>query len=113
MVDSENSLTFKNGWSPLMEACALGHFGVARILLQHHARVDVFDENGRTALHLAAANGHLKLTHLLLTSKAFVNRCNYILNRCFLFQIIAKFYELLSIGLFLIVIFVGIVRKYQ
>ncbi|VDM95657.1 unnamed protein product, partial [Thelazia callipaeda] len=63
----------KNGWSPLMEACALGHFGVAKILLHHHARVDVFDENGRTALHLAAANGHLELTHLLLTSKAFVN----------------------------------------
>ncbi|EJD74415.1 hypothetical protein LOAG_18270 [Loa loa] len=61
----------KNGWSPLMEACALGHFGVAKILLEHHARVDVFDENGRTALHLAAANGHLKLTQLLLTSKAF------------------------------------------
>ncbi|VDO22043.1 unnamed protein product [Brugia timori] len=64
----------KNGWSPLMEACALGHFSVAQILLDHHARVDVFDENGRTALHLAAANGHLKLTQLLLTSKAFVNR---------------------------------------
>ncbi|KAK6105831.1 Ankyrin repeats (3 copies) family protein [Brugia pahangi] len=63
----------KNGWSPLMEACALGHFNVAQILLDHHARVDVFDENGRTALHLAAANGHLKLTQLLLTSKAFVN----------------------------------------
>nr|CRZ23734.1 BMA-TRP-4 [Brugia malayi] len=63
----------KNGWSPLMEACALGHFSVAQILLDHHARVDVFDENGRTALHLAAANGHLKLTQLLLTSKAFVN----------------------------------------
>ncbi|VDK70526.1 unnamed protein product, partial [Litomosoides sigmodontis] len=63
----------KNGWSPLMEACALGHFGVARTLLQHHARVDVFDENGQTALHLAAANGHLKLIHLLLANKAFVN----------------------------------------
>uniref|UniRef100_A0A183EZ86 ANK_REP_REGION domain-containing protein n=1 Tax=Gongylonema pulchrum TaxID=637853 RepID=A0A183EZ86_9BILA len=55
----------------LMEACALGHLGVARILLQHHARVDVFDENGRTALHLAAANGHLELTDLLLKNKAF------------------------------------------
>lgn len=64
----------QNGWSPLMEACALGHLGVARVLLQHHARVDVFDENGRTALHLAAANGHLELTQLLLKNKAFVNR---------------------------------------
>ncbi|CAJ0580832.1 unnamed protein product, partial [Mesorhabditis spiculigera] len=63
----------KNGWSPLLEACARGHVGVAQILLQHHARIDVFDENGRTALHLAAANGHLQLCHLLLQHKAFVN----------------------------------------
>ncbi|CAJ0941647.1 unnamed protein product, partial [Mesorhabditis belari] len=63
----------KNGWSPLLEACARGHVGVAQILLQHHARIDVFDENGRTALHLAAANGHLPLCHLLLQHKAFVN----------------------------------------
>ncbi|TKR72642.1 hypothetical protein L596_020059 [Steinernema carpocapsae] len=63
----------KNGWSPLLEACARGHAGVAQILLQHHARIDVFDENGRTALHLAASNGHIQLTYLLLKNKAFVN----------------------------------------
>uniref|UniRef100_A0AC35GCF3 Uncharacterized protein n=1 Tax=Panagrolaimus sp. PS1159 TaxID=55785 RepID=A0AC35GCF3_9BILA len=63
----------KNGWSPLLEACARGHAGVANILLQHHARIDVFDENGRTALHLAAANGHVELTQMLLQYKAFVN----------------------------------------
>jgi ankyrin repeat protein len=39
----------------------------------HHARIDVFDDNGRTSLHLAAANGHLELTKLLLQYKAFVN----------------------------------------
>ncbi|CAK5092101.1 unnamed protein product [Meloidogyne enterolobii] len=64
----------QNGWSPLLEACARGHVGVSRILLQHHARIDVFDECGRTALHLAAANGHIELTRLLLKYKAFVNR---------------------------------------
>ncbi|CAC14420.3 Ion transport domain-containing protein [Caenorhabditis elegans] len=63
----------KNGWSPLLEACARGHSGVANILLKHHARIDVFDEMGRTALHLAAFNGHLSLVHLLLQHKAFVN----------------------------------------
>lgn len=62
-----------NGWSPLLEACARGHVGVSRILLQHHARIDVFDDCGRTALHLAAANGHMELTKLLLKYKAFVN----------------------------------------
>ena len=65
--------TLQNGWSPLLEACAVGHVGVSRILLLHHARIDVFDDNGRTALHLAAANGHLELTKLLLNYKAFVN----------------------------------------
>ncbi|EYC30062.1 hypothetical protein Y032_0005g2426 [Ancylostoma ceylanicum] len=63
----------KNGWSPLLEACSRGHTGVAQILLQHHARIDVFDDNGRTALHLAALNGHLQIVHLLLQHKAFVN----------------------------------------
>ncbi|VDM80057.1 unnamed protein product, partial [Strongylus vulgaris] len=63
-----------NGWSPLLEACARGHTGVAQLLLQHHARIDVFDENGRTALHLAALNGHLAIVHILLQHKAFVNR---------------------------------------
>lgn len=65
---------FQNGWSPLLEACDRGHVGVAKILLIHHARIDVFDDNGRTALHLAAANGHLELCQLLLQYKAFVNR---------------------------------------
>ncbi|CAB3407274.1 unnamed protein product [Caenorhabditis bovis] len=63
----------KNGWSPLLEACARGHTGVANTLLKHHARIDVFDEMGRTALHLAAFNGHLAIVHLLLQHKAFVN----------------------------------------
>ncbi|KAK6730167.1 hypothetical protein RB195_006932 [Necator americanus] len=63
----------KNGLSPLLEACSRGHTGVAQILLQHHARIDVFDDNGRTALHLAALNGHLQIVHLLLQHKAFVN----------------------------------------
>lgn len=42
----------KSGWSPLLEACAQGHVGVSRTLLLHHARIDVFDDIGRTALHL-------------------------------------------------------------
>uniref|UniRef100_A0A915DMQ0 Uncharacterized protein n=1 Tax=Ditylenchus dipsaci TaxID=166011 RepID=A0A915DMQ0_9BILA len=56
------------------KACARGHIGVSKILLLHHARIDVFDDNGRTALHLSASNGHVELTKLLLQNKAFVNR---------------------------------------
>lgn len=73
MVQIVQNKKSKNGWSPLLEACAQGHVGVSKILLLHHARIDVFDDTGRTALHLSAANGHLELTKLLLQYKAFVN----------------------------------------
>lgn len=35
---------FQNGWSPLLVASEQGHISIVKILLQHHARVDVFDE---------------------------------------------------------------------
>lgn len=63
----------KRGFSPLLEGCAKGHYEVVKILLNHNARVDVFDENGRTSLHLAAEGGHTEVADLLLTHKAFVN----------------------------------------
>jgi len=34
----------KNGWSPLLVASTEGHLDIVNILLQNHARVDVFDE---------------------------------------------------------------------
>ena len=34
----------KNGWSPLLIASSQGHLEIVKILLQTHARVDVFDE---------------------------------------------------------------------
>ena len=46
---------------------------VALLLLQHHARVDVFDTEGKAALHLAAEIGSREICDLLLTHKAFVN----------------------------------------
>ncbi|XP_075437754.1 uncharacterized protein LOC142476069 [Ascaphus truei] len=63
----------KNGWSPLLTAAEQGHTGVVKILLQNHARVDVFDEHGKAALHLAAENGHDQIADILLWHKAFVN----------------------------------------
>jgi ankyrin repeat protein len=49
-------ITIQNGWSPLLEACARGHVGVSKILLQHHARIDVFDDCGRTVLYHTIIN---------------------------------------------------------
>ncbi|XP_041105107.1 transient receptor potential cation channel, subfamily N, member 1 isoform X2 [Polyodon spathula] len=63
----------KNGWSPLLLAAERGHTEMVRILLQNHARVDVFDEHGKAALHLAAGNGHEEIVDILLSHKAFVN----------------------------------------
>lgn len=34
----------KTGWSPLLVASREGHLEIVKILLQTHARVDVFDE---------------------------------------------------------------------
>ncbi|KAI8481170.1 hypothetical protein Bbelb_411130 [Branchiostoma belcheri] len=63
----------KNGWSPLLVASEQGHLSIVKILLQNHARVDVFDEHGKAALHLAAENGHMEVSDVLLWHKAFVN----------------------------------------
>ncbi|CAH2286050.1 serine threonine- phosphatase 6 regulatory ankyrin repeat subunit B-like [Pelobates cultripes] len=62
-----------NGWSPLLVAAERGHTEVVKILLQNHARVDVFDEHGKAALHLAAENGQDRIADVLLWHKAFVN----------------------------------------
>ncbi|XP_050796459.1 serine/threonine-protein phosphatase 6 regulatory ankyrin repeat subunit B-like isoform X2 [Gopherus flavomarginatus] len=63
----------KNDCSPLLVAAERGHTAIVKILLQHHARVDVFDEHGKAALHLAAENGHDQIADVLLWHKAFVN----------------------------------------
>ena len=49
----------KAGWSPLLTAADHGHVGIVNMLLDNHARVDVFDTEGRAALHLAAAKGYM------------------------------------------------------
>ena len=52
-VNKQNSL----GWAPLLAAASAGHTAVVEILLSCNARVDVFDNEGRSALHLAAECG--------------------------------------------------------
>ena len=52
---------------------------VVNLLLENGARVDVFDHEGKTALHLAAEQGSQEVCKLLLTKNSFVNRyvCYY------------------------------------
>lgn len=61
------------GWTPLLIACNRGHMDLVTNLLTNHARVDVFDTEGRSALHLAAERGFLQVCDALLTNKAFIN----------------------------------------
>lgn len=46
------------GWSPLLNAADNGHEGIVSTLLDNQARVDVFDSEGKAALHLAAEHGY-------------------------------------------------------
>ncbi|XP_043250048.1 serine/threonine-protein phosphatase 6 regulatory ankyrin repeat subunit A-like isoform X6 [Colletes gigas] len=61
------------GWTPLLIAAHRGHMELVTTLLANHARVDVFDQDGRSALHLAAEHGYLQVCDALLANKAFIN----------------------------------------
>lgn len=61
------------GWTPLLIACNEGHMDIVNNMLANHARVDVFDVEGRSALHLAAEHGYIQVCDALLTNKAFIN----------------------------------------
>lgn len=79
-----------SGWSPLCTAASKAHLQcVKQILkvtnlfisksllvtssLQNQGRVDVFDLEGRSPLHLAAETGSVEVCQSLLEAKAFVN----------------------------------------
>nr|XP_046909522.1 uncharacterized protein LOC124490979 [Dermatophagoides farinae] len=65
--------TAKSGWTPLFYACSRGHADTIRMLLNQNARVDIFDERGQAALHIAAEIGQEEVVEILLESNAFVN----------------------------------------
>lgn len=74
-VDVQRELNRQSsiGWTPLLIACNEGHMDVVNNMLANHARVDVFDIEGRSALHLAAEHGNIQVCDALLTNKAFIN----------------------------------------
>ncbi|XP_033225980.1 serine/threonine-protein phosphatase 6 regulatory ankyrin repeat subunit C [Belonocnema kinseyi] len=61
------------GWTPLLIASHRGHMELVSNLLANHARVDVFDLEGRSALHLASERGYIQVCDALLANKAFIN----------------------------------------
>ena len=62
-----------SGWSPLCVASANRHPLIVNMLLENNARVDVFDHEGKSSLHLAADAGSLTTCQLLINKNAFVN----------------------------------------
>jgi ankyrin repeat protein len=59
-----------NGFNPLQHACAEGHAGVVRLLLELGASADVRNFDGETALHLAASIGYDRCAEALIAAGA-------------------------------------------
>ncbi|CAM1306442.1 TANC2 (predicted) [Pycnogonum litorale] len=77
LIKSGANVSVVNGGStpPLICAVTEGHYEVADFLLNCcNAELEQFDVYGRTALMLAAMEGHHGVLELLLTKKASVNR---------------------------------------
>ena len=49
------------------------HCSIFQIILENNGRVDVFDHEGRSALHLAAEFGSIEVCEALLNKNAFIN----------------------------------------
>ena len=58
------------GWTALCNAAKGGHSDVARVLLEHNARVDKAKNDGRTPLFMAAQVGHSDVVWVLLEHNA-------------------------------------------
>lgn len=64
------------GVSPLLLASEGGHLRLIQALLEHGADLTAMDEEGNTALHLAAARGHSFAVGVLLTRRPAIDALN-------------------------------------
>ena len=75
LIDRGDNLNTQNtaGFTPLMDAAAIGHLGIARILLEHGADPTLVNRQGETALVIARKYDHTLVCELLeqaLTQRA-------------------------------------------
>ena len=69
--NAECDVTDEHNWTPLMNACVMGHAQVCQLLLlRANPEVDHADDEGVTALYLAAQEGHADICTLLLSRSA-------------------------------------------
>ena len=71
--DADANLTDRSGWTPLMWATWGDRPALLSMLLAHRAKLDATDEDGLTPLAIAAQNGKMKATRVLLDAGADVN----------------------------------------
>jgi quinoprotein dehydrogenase-associated probable ABC transporter substrate-binding protein len=70
---ADANLTDRSGWTPLMWATWGDNPALVSMLLAHRAKLDATDNDGLTPLGIAAQNGKVKATRVLLDSGADVN----------------------------------------
>jgi quinoprotein dehydrogenase-associated probable ABC transporter substrate-binding protein len=70
---ADANLTDRSGWTPLMWATWADNPALVNMLLAHHAKLDATDNEGLTPLGIAAQNGKVKATRVLLDAGADVN----------------------------------------
>ncbi|HEY4445490.1 MAG TPA: quinoprotein dehydrogenase-associated putative ABC transporter substrate-binding protein [Steroidobacteraceae bacterium] len=70
---ADANLTDRSGWTPLMWATWGDNPALINMLLAHHAKLDATDNDGLTPMGIAAQNGKVKATRVLLDAGADVN----------------------------------------
>jgi quinoprotein dehydrogenase-associated probable ABC transporter substrate-binding protein len=71
--EADANLTDRSGWTPLMWATWGDNPTLVSMLLAHRAKLDATDNDGLTPLGIAAQNGKVKATRVLLDAGAEVN----------------------------------------
>lgn len=59
--------------APIHSACAISHFDIAKLLIEHGADINTKQMHGVTPLHSAAHNGQEKLAKFLIDNGADIN----------------------------------------
>ena len=73
VASAVNEAARADGMTPIAYAAVRGHLSVMRVLLEHHADVNLADSGGNSPLLHAAMRGRTTAVRLLLESGANVN----------------------------------------